>query len=252
MGKIIAIANYKGGCCKTTIAVNLGVALANMGKKILLVDLDGQQNLTISIVGKQLTSPFFAALLENRECKPFALESPKVDLLPSSQEFKMLDFHINESLEPSVRPFLLKKILQPLKSKYDYIFIDNAPSVSVMLINALYAADEVLVPLLPEVLSVNGLVELDEFIKANFEGDKVVKIKHIVLNRFLRTKRLHNITQGQLSQKYGSLLYNTTISENIRLAEAPINSQSIFDYDPTCKGAKQFGELAKEFLSRSK
>lgn len=251
MGKIIGVANQKGGVGKTTTAVNLAAALGVLEKKVLLIDADPQANAT-SGLGLEEVNYSTYNLLEHsadvRDCiNPTS--SPNLDLIPSHIDLVAAEI---ELVDRDKREYMLKKALEPVKDEYDYIIIDCAPSLGLITVNALTAADSVIIPIQCEYFALEGLGKLLNTIKNvqkihNFDLD----IEGLLLTMFDSRLRLSNQVVEEVNTHFPEMVFETVISRNVRLSEAPSFGESILKYDAESKGAIQYIQLAEEVLMKN-
>ena len=251
MGKIIAIVNQKGGVWKTTTCVNLSYALHLRGKKVLLCDLDPQGNSTSGFGVDKNTSPNTYDVIMNGENPENAVVVTKFgSIMPTNRE---LTGALIELVNTEEREFVLKKALAPIKDKYDYIFIDCPPSLELLTLNALCAADSVVVPVQCEYFALEGLSDLVNTIKqvhANLNPDLVI----IGLLRVMFDARmtLQQQVSEQLLEHFGDKVFKTIIPRNVRLAEAPSYGLPGVAFDKSSRGAKAYLEFGAEMVERIK
>ncbi|AIL13729.1 chromosome partitioning protein ParA (plasmid) [Candidatus Paracaedimonas acanthamoebae] len=245
MSKIFAISNHKGGVGKTTSTVNLGAALALKGKKTLLVDLDPQANLTQSLGIKNIEISIYENLTGGKAAVPIEVKK-NMYIIPSSLDLSAAE--IEMSAEPG-REYILKDVLSQLKQKYDYILIDCPPSLGLLTINALTAADSVLIPLQAEYLPLRGLAKLTDVIgKIKSRLNPTLDIGCVFLTQYDPRKVLNRDIAENVKEFFGEKLLNTKISSNIALAEAPSVGKDIFLYNKSCKGALDYNDLCDELI----
>lgn len=241
--KIFALAMHKGGVGKTSSTVNIGAALAKMGKRVLLVDLDPQANLS-ECVGMSGAVPTISDGLLYGTVKP--VNAGIIDLIPSSLILAGTEVSL---LNQTAREQILKEILDTQRKLYDYILIDCPPSLGLLTVNALTAADQVLIPLQAEYLAVKGLnslIDIIDMIKKKL--NKNLKIGGVLITMYDNRKVLNRNTGDSISQLFKTEVFKTKIRENVSLAEAPTAGQHIFDYAPNSNGAKDYMELTKEII----
>ena len=253
MGKIIAIANQKGGVGKTTTAVNLSAALAEAGKKVLMADLDPQGNTTSGLGGRvnERNSVYDAMMGRTplQECIQ-KTEIKKLHLLGS--DIRLAGAEV-ELVSVSEREFFLKKLLGPVRDDYDYIFVDCPPSLSLLTLNALAAADTVLVPIQCEYYALEGVTSLMNTIqRVKRTFNPRLEIEGILLTMLDGRTNLGLQVVDQVKKHFRKMVFATMIPRNVRLGEAPSHGQPICLYDPKSTGAMAYQSLAKEVLSRNK
>lgn len=251
MGKIIAVTNQKGGVGKTTTAINLSACLAALKKRVLLVDLDPQGNAT-SGVGKANadSNTVYDVLIGEAEAKDAILETGygTLDLMPTAIELAGAEI---ELVGMDERELLLKNALNTVRDQYDYILIDCPPSLSLLTINALSAADSVLIPIQCEYYALEGLGALMNTVKLmRRKLNPELGIAGILLTMFDSRTNLCAQVVHEVRAHFPNEVFETMIPRNVRLSEAPSYGQPIHIYDGRCIGAKAYGELAKELIER--
>ena len=251
MGKIIAIANQKGGVGKTTTAINLACALQNRGKRVLLVDYDPQGNCTSGMGVDKATKPNVYDLLADASLTRQAIvKTPYGDLLPSN---KAMAGAVVELVEVENREYRLKEALDTVKSDYDYIFIDSPPSLELLTLNALCAADSVLVPLQCEYFAMEGLSDLMTTVRMiNKKLNPRLEIDGVVLTMYDSRTKLSEQVEKEIRGYFGNRVYETRIPRNVRVSEAPSHGKPVIAYDRISKGTRAYLHLASEFLKRQR
>lgn len=250
MAKIVAIANQKGGVGKTTTAVNLCAALHQMGRRVLLVDTDPQGNASSGMgVAKSRRPNAYDLLIGGRSAVDCIVHTPCGDLIPTGKELAAASV---ELIGREKREYVLKNALIGLYTDYDYILIDCPPSLELLTVNALVAADSVLVPMQCEYYALEGLADLMTSIKmCSRRLNRRLQIEGIVLTMYDGRMNLTNQVEAELRRHLGDKVYQTVIPRSIRLSEAPSHGVPGVVYDKTNKGSKAYLRLAEEFAVRS-
>ncbi len=251
LGQVIALANQKGGVAKTTTTLNLGVALAERGKRVLAVDLDPQSNLTMSqgLDPDDLAQSMFDVLVHKLPIEE-VIVCREIDVAVANLDLAGAELALSAMIG---RERALQKALLPVRGSYDYILIDTPPSLGLLTINALTAADGVIVPVQCEYLSLRGLIQLENtlaMIRDNLNPD--VRIKGILPTMF-DSRTLHSREAVEILQEnFGDLVFDTRIRKTVRYAEAPVKGTSVLKYDAHGNAAKAYRDLAGEVLRNGK
>ena len=228
--KIITLANFKGGVGKSTSTAAIGACLAMKGYKVLLVDLDGQSNLTLYYVPNAdiMEDSIFDTLVSGKAI-PIINVKPNLDIVPSSLEMSSAEIAMSNTLARDV------------KVNYDFILIDCPPSLGIVTTNAFIAADEILVPMTPELLPLKGMKMLDSFVSSLKVVRPSVKLSGVFITRY-NHRKLNKAVSEALKKRYADITFKTIIRENISIAESAGSGQSIFEYEPNSNGAKDYLE----------
>ena len=254
MGKVIAIANQKGGVGKTTTAINLAASLAVLEKKVLIIDADPQAN---------TTSGLNFAPDNDQQRTLYEVMIGQIDVAAALNQTEianlhMIPSHINlvgaefEMLEAEERESLLKKALAPIRDNYDFIIIDCSPSLGIITVNTLTAADSVIIPVQPEFFALEGLGKLLQTIRLVQGGvNPDLTIEGFVVTMFDGRTRVHTQVLAELREHFRDLVFKTVIQRNIRLSEAPSHGKPIILYDIMCNGSTNYLNLAKEVLEHN-
>ena len=254
MGKIIAVANQKGGVGKTTTSVNLAACLGVLEKKVLLIDADPQANATsgLGIDVDTVENGSYQVLEHTLSAKEAIVptNSPNLDILPAHIDLVAIEI---ELVDKPNRENMLSKALAPIKDAYDYIFIDCAPSLGLITLNALTAADSVIIPIQCEYFALEGLGKLLNTIKSVQKiHNPLLGIEGMLLTMYDSRLRLSNQVVDEVKKHFNSMVFNTIIQRNVKISEAPSYGESIIDYDASSKGASSYLKLAQEFIIKNK
>ena len=245
--KIITIANHKGGVGKTTSTASIGDALAILGKRVLLIDLDAQQNLTFTLTqNEEPESSVYDTLVKDAPL-PVVHVRENLDLVPASLELARAEIDMATKI---AREGILKSALVDYINRYDYIIIDCPPSLGIVTTNALVASDKLYIPLTAEALPMKGLAMLDDVVReVRKRVNPHLELGAVFFTRF-NNRNLNKEVVKMIDSRYGDKVFKTKIRENIALAEMPLSGQSIFEYDPKSNGASDYKALVEEIIAR--
>lgn len=249
--RIISLTNNKGGVGKTTSTLNIGVGLANKGRKVLLIDLDPQASLTISLglnSKDYLDKSVVQVLTKERDVKECIYKiRENVYIIPSN---KLLNEAEDLIKGKNFRESILKNALEPIKDIFSYILIDCPPSLNVFTDNGLTASNEVFIPIEAEYLALQGTSQLVEKVNDIKEGNPNLKITGVFLTKYDARKNLNKQVKEVLENTFKGEVFKTNINTNVALAEAPSHQKDIFSYEPTSTGAKDYANLVDEIIEQ--
>lgn len=252
MSKVISISNHKGGVGKTTSAINIGAGLCILGKKVLLVDLDPQANLSQSLGIRDYEPNIYTYLksISNNyrlTVKPISIYL-NLDVIPSTLDLSGAEVELSGE---AGREYILRELLDPLRAHYDYIIIDSPPSLGLLTINSFTASDEVYIPLQAQYLAVQGLTKLMEVIeKIKKRLNKDLKVGGVFITQYDSRKVLNRDVVATIEKHFKSQVFKTKIRDNVALAEAPAQGLDIYRYSGKSKGAQDYYALSKEILKK--
>lgn len=248
MGKVIAIANHKGGVGKTTSVASIGAVLSRKGYRTLLVDLDAQANLTGSLSDTDEQQRTIYEALREREGLPVVEISEGLSIVPSSLDLAGIELELSSSMS---REFALKDVLEPVAGEYDYILLDCPPSLGLLTVNAFVASDEIIIPLTAEALPFQGLTMIGKIIgMVQKRLNTSLRLSGILFTRW-EGRKLNKLVEEAVRGKYGDIVYNSRVRTNIALAEAPLSKLDILSYNDKSNGAQDYIEVADELLRRT-
>lgn len=247
MSKVIAIANHKGGVGKTTSVASIGSILANYGKRVLLLDLDAQANLTSSLLATEPEETIYNSL-KSGNALPIVNVKENLDIVCSSLEMAGVELELSARME---REYILQELLEPLQDKYEYILLDTPPSLGLVTLNALVAATDLYIPLTAEALPSKGLAMLLDILQmVKKRLNPTIALSGVIITRW-ENSNLSKRVEEKLRSSFGEAVFSTKIRKNVAIAEAPLFSKDITAYAPDSNGAKDYETLTEEIIARA-
>jgi len=247
MSKIISISNHKGGVGKTTSTINIGAGLVELGKKVLLIDLDPQANLSQSLGYPDEDVNIYGAFKGDYKIQPIQVVKG-LDIIPSTLDLSGAEVEVSEEAKAK---YILKKLLDPIRASYDYILIDCPPSLGLLTINAFIASDEVFIPLQAQYLAIQGLTKLIDVIdRVKSKLNKGIRVGGIFITQYDQRRILNRNVAAIIDNHFKDKVFNTKIRDNIALAEAPAENMDIFRYSSKSYGAEDYLSLCKEIINK--
>ena len=248
MGTIISLLNHKGGVGKTTSAINIGAGLVELGKKVLLLDLDPQANLTLSLGIPRQKYTIYEALRGESELVPVTVKEG-LDVVISTLDLSGAEM---ELINEAGREYILRELFEPVIEEYDYIIIDCPPSLGLLTLNALTSSQYVFIPLQTEFLALQGLAKIKQIIdKVRFRLNKRLQIGGVIATMYDSRKVLNREVVETIKKYFGEKVFKTLIRDNVSLAEAPSQRKDIFAYSKNSNGAKDYLALCEEVIERT-
>ncbi len=247
MSRVISISNHKGGVGKTTSTINIGAGLNKLGKTVLLIDLDAQANLSQSLGLTDQERNVYGAIKGEYKLQPIEILKG-LDVIPSTLDLSGAEVELSGE---AGREYILRELIEPLRSSYDFIIIDSPPSLGLLTINAFTASDEVFIPLQAQYLALQGLTKLIEVIeKIKKRLNKELRVGGVFITQYDNRKILNRDVVATIEAHFKNDVFKTKVRDNIALAEAPSQSLDIFRYSPKSYGAEDYLSLCKELLKR--
>ena len=247
MSKVISISNHKGGVGKTTSAINIGAGLHSLGKRVLLIDLDPQANLSQSLGITEPEYTIYGAIRGEHPLRPTEIVKG-LDIVPATLDLSGAEVELSGE---AGREYILRELLEPVRGSYDYILIDSPPSLGLLTINALTASGEILIPLQAQYLALQGLAKLLEIVeKIQKRLNKELKVGGVFITQYDSRKVLNRDVVATIEGHLKGQVFKSRIRDNIALAEAPSQGLDIFRYAPKSYGAEDYLSLCKEILRK--
>lgn len=248
MAIVISLLNHKGGVGKTTSTINIGAGLVEQGKKVLLLDLDPQANLTLSLGIPRQKISIYESMRGEAELDPYNVRE-NLDVITSTLDLSGAEM---ELMNEAGREYILRELFAPLMEEYDYILIDCPPSLGLLTLNALTCSNFVLIPLQTEFLALQGLAKIKQIIdKVKFRLNRDLELGGVIATMYDSRKVLNRDVVETIVKHFGDKVFKTMIRDNVSLAEAPAQQKDIFSYSPRSIGADDYLNLSKEILART-
>lgn len=249
MATVISLLNHKGGVGKTTSAINIGAGLVEHGQRVLLVDLDPQANLSLSLGIPRQPVTIYESIMGESDLSPYEAK-PGLHVITSSLDLSSAEM---ELVNEAGREFILRELFAGVDEDYDFIIIDCPPSLGLLTLNALTSSQQVIIPLQTEFLALQGLAKIKQVIqKVKLRLNKELHISGVLATMYDQRKVLNRDVVETIQKYFGPLLLETYIRDNVALAEAPASRQDIFDYAPNSNGAEDYLAVCKEIIERTK
>lgn len=247
MGIVISLLNHKGGVGKTTSAINIGAGLVELGKRVMLIDLDPQANLTVSLGVPRLKVTIYESLRGEAGLEPYEVK-PGMDVVPSSLDLSGAEM---ELINEAGREYVLRELIEQIEHEYDFVIIDCPPSLGLLTLNALTSSSYVIVPLQTEFLALQGVAKIKQVVdKVRFRLNKKLEIGGVMATMYDHRKVLNRDVLSTIQKYFGEKVFRTLIRDNVSLAEAPAERKDIFAYSPNSSGAEDYLNISKEILER--
>ena len=248
MATIISLLNHKGGVGKTTSTINVGAGLVELGKRVLLVDLDPQANLSLSLGIPRQPVTIYESIMGESDLSPYTVREG-LDVVTSSLDLSSAEM---ELVNEAGREFILRELFAGVEEDYDFIIVDCPPSLGLLTLNALTSSSQVIIPLQTQFLALQGLAKIKQVIqKVKLRLNKELHISGVLATMYDGRKVLNRDVIETIQKYFGPLLFETYIRDNVSLAEAPAARQDIFQYSKSSNGAKDYLAVAKEVIERT-
>lgn len=248
MSLVISLLNHKGGVGKTTSAINIGAGLVELGKRVCLIDLDPQANLTLSLGIGRHPNTIYEAIRGEGPLVPYPAKE-NLDVVPSTLDLSGAEM---ELINEAGREYILRELIDPIRDDYDYVIIDCPPSLALLTLNALTSSDYVYIPLQTEFLAMQGLAKIKQVIqKVQVRLNKELEIGGVIATMYDSRKILNRDVVETIKKYFGPLVFETMIRDNVALAEAPAQRKDIFAYSPGSPGAEDYLALCREIIIRT-
>jgi chromosome partitioning protein len=245
---IISLLNHKGGVGKTTSSINIGAGLVELGKRVMLLDLDPQANLTLSLGIPRQKSTIYEALRGEAQLEPYTVKK-NLDVVTSSLDLSGAEM---ELVNEAGREYILRELFEQVKHDYDYIIIDCPPSLGLLTLNALTSSTMVYIPLQTEFLALQGLTKIKQVVdKVRFRLNRQLHIGGVIATMYDSRRVLNRDVVETILKYFGDKVFKTYIRDNVALAEAPASRKDIFEYSKNSIGAQDYMDLCKEIIERT-